>query len=77
MAKTEEKKPLLILEDKEYFREDLSNDEIKLVAHLENVENKIRSNIFVGDQLLITKKAIINMLKESINKEEEQEDELE
>tara|TARA_R110002012_G_scaffold314239_1_gene526735 strand:+ start:886 stop:1110 length:225 start_codon:yes stop_codon:yes gene_type:complete len=73
MAKTEEKKPLLILEDKEYFREDLSNDEIKLVAHLENVENKIRSNIFVGDQLLITKKAIINMLKESINKEEEQE----
>lgn len=72
MAKTEEKKPLLILEDKEYFREDLSNDEIKLVAHLENVENKIRSNIFVGDQLLITKKAIINMLKESINKEEEQ-----
>lgn len=77
MAKTEEKKPLLTMEDKEYFPEDLSNDEIKLVAHLENVENKIRSNIFVGDQLLITKKAIINMLKESINKEEEQEDELE
>ena len=73
MAKTEEKKPLLTMEDKEYFPEDLSNDEIKLVAHLENVENKIRSNIFVGDQLLITKKAIINMLKESINKEEEQE----
>ena len=77
MAKTEEKKPLLTMEDKEYFPEDLSNDEIKLVAHLENVENKIRSNIFVGDQLLITKKAIINMLKESINKDEEQEDELE
>lgn len=73
MAKTEEKKPLLILEDKEYFREDLSNEEIKMVAHLENVENKMRSNIFVGDQLLITKKAIINMLKGSINKEEEQE----
>lgn len=77
MAKTEEKKPLLTMEDKEYFPEDLSNDEIKLVAHLENVENKIRSNIFVGDQLLITKNAIINMLKESINKKEEQEDELE
>ena len=73
MAKTKEKKPLLILEDKEYFREDLSNEEIKMVAHLENVENKMRSNIFVGDQLLITKNAIINMLKESINKKEEQE----
>lgn len=77
MAKTEEKKPLLTMEGKEYFREDLSNEEIKMVAHLENVENKMQSNIFVGDQLLITKNAIINMLKESINKEEEQEDELE
>ena len=73
MAKTEEKKPLLILEDKEYFREDLSNEEKKMVAHLENVENKMRSNIFVQDQLQVTKDAFINMLKESINKEEEQE----
>ena len=77
MAKTEEKKPLLILEDKEYFREDLSNEEKKMVAHLENVENKMRSNIFVQDQLQVTKDAFINRLKESINKEEEQEDELE
>ena len=73
MAKTEEKKPLLILEDKEYFREDLSNEEKKMVAHLENVENKMRSNIFVQDQLQVTKDAFINRLKESINKEEEQE----
>ena len=71
MAKTEEKKPLLILEDKEYFREDLSNEEKKMVAHLENVENKMRSNIFVQDQLQVTKDAFINRLKESINKEEE------
>lgn len=73
MAKTKEKKPLLILEDKEYFPEDLSNEEKKMVAHLENVENKMRSNIFVQDQLQVTKDAFINMLKESINKEEEQE----
>jgi|TARA_R110000824_G_scaffold365314_1_gene553805 hypothetical protein len=77
MAKTEEKKPLLTMEGKEYFRKDLSNEEIKMVAHLENVENKMRSNIFVQDQLQVTKDAFINMLKESINKEEEQEDELE
>ena len=49
----------------------------QIETRIRDLENKIRSNIFVGDQLLITKKAIINMLKESINKEEEQEDELE
>ncbi len=77
MAKTEEKKPLLTLDDKEYFQEDLSNEEIKMVAHLENVENKLQSNVFVQDQLLVTKEAFITMLKDSINKEEEEENGLE
>ena len=77
MAKTEEKKPLLTLDDKEYFQEDLSNEEIKMVAHLENVENKLQSNMFVQDQLLVTKEAFITMLRDSINKEEEEENGLE
>ena len=77
MAKTEEKKPLLTLDDKEYFQEDLSNEEIKMVAHLENVENKLQSNVFVQDQLLVTKEAFITMLKDSIKKEEEEENGLE
>ena len=77
MAKTEEKQPLLTLDDKEYFQEDLSNEEIKMVAHLENVENKLQSNVFVQDQLLVTKEAFITMLKDSINKEEEEENGLE
>ena len=77
MAKTEEKKPLLTLDDKEYFQEDLSNEEIKMGAHLENVENKLQSNVFVQDQLLVTKEAFITMLKDSINKEEEEENGLE
>ena len=71
MAKTKDKQPLLTLEDKKYFQEDLSNEEIKMVAHLENVENKLQSNMFVQDQLLVTKEAFISRLKDSINKEEE------
>ena len=77
MAKTEEKKPLLTLDDKEYFQEDMSNEEIRMVAHLENVENKLQSNGFVQEQLLVTKEALIEMLRKSINKEEEEENGLE
>ena len=71
MAKTKDKQPLLTLEDKKYFQEDLSDEEIKMVAHLRNVEDKLQSNMFVQDQLLVTKEAFISRLKDSINKEEE------
>ena len=79
MAKTKDKQPsqpLLKLDDKDYFKEDLSDKEIRMVAHLENVESKLQSNGFINEQLLVTKEALIEMLRKSINKEEE-EDELE
>ena len=79
MAKTKDKKPsqpLLKLDDKDYFKEDLSDKEIRMVAHLENVESKLQSNGFINEQLGVTKKALIEMLRKSINKEEV-EDELE
>ena len=79
MAKTKDKQPsqpLLKLDDQDYFKEDLSDKEIRMVAHLENVESKLQSNGFINEQLLVTKEALIEMLRKSINKEEE-EDELE
>ena len=79
MAKTKDKQPsqpLLKLDDKDYFKEDLSDKEIRMVAHLENVESKLQSNGFVQEQLSVTKEALIEMLRKSINKEEV-EDELE
>ena len=47
-----------------------------MVAHLENVESKLQSNGFINEQLGVTKEALIEMLRKSINKEEK-EDELE
>ena len=75
MAKTKDKQPsqpLLKLDDKDYFKEDLSDKEIRMVAHLENVESKLQSNGFVQEQLSVTKEALIEMLRKSINKEEEE-----
>ena len=75
MAKTKDKQPsqpLLKLADKDYFKEDLSDKEIRMVAHLENVESKLQSNGFINEQLSVTKEALIEMLRKSINKEEEE-----
>ena len=80
MAKTKDKKPsqpLLKLDDKDYFKEDLSDKEIRMVAHLENVESKLQSNGFINEQLGVTKEALIEMLRKSINEKEEVKDELE
>ena len=74
MAKTKDKKPsqpLLKLDDKDYFKEDFSDEQIRMVAHLENVESKLQSNGFIQEQLGVTKEALIEMLRKSINKEEE------
>ena len=77
MAKTKDKQPLLTLEDKKYFQEDLSDEQIRMVAHLENVESKLQSNGFVQEQLLVTKEALIEMLRKSISEKEEEKDGLE
>ena len=80
MATTKDKEPVqsfLKLDDKEYFREDFNDEQIRMVAHLENVENKLQSNGFVQEQLLVTKEALIEMLRKSINEKEEEKDELE
>ena len=80
MAKTKDKEPVqsfLKLDDKQYFREDFNDEQIRMVAHLTNVENKLQSNGFVQEQLLVTKEALIEMLRKSINEKEEEKDELE
>ena len=69
MAKTKDKQPLLTSDEKQYFKEDLSDEEIRMVAHLENVESKLQSNGFIQEQLGVTKDALIEMLRKSINKE--------
>ena len=77
MAKTKDKKPsqpLLKLDDKDYFKEDFSDDQIRMVAHLENVESKLQSNGFIQEQLGVTKEALIEMLRKSINNKETEKD---
>jgi len=72
MAKKEKEKPVLNLEGKEYVIEDMTDDEKLMVSHVNDLQNKQNTNQFMADQLRVGKEAFINMLKKSLNTEEEE-----
>ena len=68
MAK-KEKKPVLNLDDKEYIIEDMTDEQKTMVNHINDLQNKQNTNIFMADQLSVGKKAFIEMLRQSLNGE--------
>jgi hypothetical protein len=64
----------LTLDDKEYIIEDMTDEQKVMVNHLNDIQNKQRTNQFVSEQLSVGHNAFVNMLKESLSKEEESED---
>lgn len=72
--KQKEQKPVLTLDDKEYIIEDMTDEQKVMVNHLNDIQNMQRTNQFVAEQLSVGHNAFVNMLKESLSKEEESED---
>ena len=70
MAKKEKDKPVLTLDDKEYIIEDMTDEQKSMVNHINDLQNKQNTNQFMADQLSVGKEAFINMLRESLTKEE-------
>ena len=70
MAKKEKDKPVLNLDDKEYVIEDMTDEQKMMVNHINDLQNKQNTNQFMADQLSVGKEAFINMLRESLTKEE-------
>ena len=71
MAKKEKEKPVLNLDGKEYIIEDMTDEQKVMVNHINDIQNKQRTNQFVAEQLAVGYNAFVNMLKESLSKEEE------
>ena len=67
MAKTKDKKPELTLDEKRYFFEDMNEKQKGIYLHLKNVNDKINSNGFLGEQLEVTKGALITMFRKTLN----------
>ena len=72
MAKKEnEKSPVLTLEDKQYYQEDLNDEQLLMLTHVQNLDRKINSSKFNLQQLQFGKQAFLDAITASIKKEEE------
>lgn len=69
MGKTE-KTPVTI-NDKEYFLEDLADDQVAMFNHVRDLDRKIGSTRFNLDQLVVGREAFAKMLIEAVETKEE------
>ena len=78
MAKKEKKEqPVLSLDGKEYVIEDMTDEEKQMINHINDMQNKINTNVFIHEQLEVGKEAFIVRLRESLVAEEPEEVEAE
>lgn len=68
MAKKQEKTPITI-DDKEYFFEDLTQEQQTIVNHISDLTRKAQSSEFNLQQLNFGKQAFVNALKQSLEEE--------
>ena len=74
MAKKEKKEqPVLSLDGKEYVIEDMTDEEKQMINHINDMQNKINTNVFIHEQLEVGKEAFIVRLRESLTAEEAEE----
>ena len=67
MAK--DKKTPIVIDDVEYFFEDMTDEQKTLVNHVADLDRKIATARFNLDQLSVGKDAFVNLLKESLKTE--------
>ncbi len=60
------KKTPIVLDDVEYFYEELTQSQQVMVNHIQDLDRKIGGASFSLDQLNVGKAAFIRMLKESL-----------
>jgi hypothetical protein len=68
--KQEEKKPVVVLDEKEYEIENMADDQKVMLAHIQDLQRKIDGATFNLQQLQYGRQAFVNALKEALEKEE-------
>lgn len=69
----EEKTPIMV-NDVEYFYEDMKDEQKAMVNHIQDLERKLSSARFNLDQLSIGRDAFVGMLTNSLENPEESEE---
>ena len=63
----EQKKTPVVIDDVEYFFEDMTAEQQTIVNHLADLDRKISTTRFNLDQLSVGKDAFVTLLKNSLN----------
>jgi len=70
----EKKTTPIVIDDVEYTFEDMTKEQQALVNHIADLDRKINSTKFNLDQLNVGRGAFINMLKASLEEEQQEEE---
>ena len=73
MAKKQKEKPVLTLDGKEYFADELTGEQLRIKDHLGDLNNKLNTNVFIAEQLNVSREAFINMFRASLEKDDQEE----
>ena len=73
MAKNKKEKPeTFTYEDKEYVVQDMKEEEQVCYFHVKDLQNKLNTNAFTGDQLRVAQDAFVKKLTDSLKAEPEE-----
>jgi len=71
MAKNKKEQPeSFTYEDTEYVVSEMKQEEQALYYHVKDLQNKLNTNAFTGDQLRVAQEAFVKKLTDSLKAEE-------
>ena len=66
-----DKKTPVVINNKEYFAEDLTDQQRSMLNHIQDLDRKLKSAKFNVDQLSVGREAFISMLSKSLENVDE------
>ena len=76
MAKKQKREPVLTLDGEEYFVEDLTAEQLRIKDHMADISNKLNTNVFIGEQLTVSRESFVNMFRASLEKDDQEQPEV-
>jgi len=76
MAKKQKEQPVLTLDGKEYFAGDMTEEQLRIKDHLADLSNKMNTNVFIGEQLAVSRDSFVNMFRASLEKDDKEQPEV-
>ena len=76
MAKKQKEQPVLTLDGEEDFAGDMTDEQLRMKDHLADLSNKLNTNVFIGEQLTVSRDAFVNMFRASLEKDNQEQPEV-